>query len=200
MSLIRISSCLRAGGRDHRRPGSAPDPQPLRRAIPAKQLPAQYRCKLRRSAPAADNATILRELAAMKQRIAELEAQLNAQKSAADTATGLRTATQQLLPAPSSTSQPAPSSLIATAPATIATAGVPEAVPAVDTMTPFADAWWGWLNGNPRTKDCPLCTKYFTPEIRVDTNYNLDFNHPADDTIGGSSERSSAPRKSSWNS
>jgi Putative beta-barrel porin-2, OmpL-like. bbp2 len=53
---------------------------------------------------------------------------------------------------------------------------------------PFSDADWGWLNGNPRTVDFPLNTKYFTPEIRVDTNYNLDFNHPKDDTIGGSSE------------
>src|ERR1700728_1894357 len=144
-------------------------------------------------APAADNATILRELAAMKQRIAELEAQLNAQKSAADTATGLRTATQQLLPAqPASGSQQqaaiVASSVVQTVPPTIATTGTPEAAPAVDTMTPFADSWWGWLNGNPRTRDCPLCTKYFTPEIRVDTNYNLDFNHPADDTISGSSE------------
>ncbi len=62
------------------------------------------------------------------------------------------------------------------------------APPAVDHVTPFADHYWGWLNGNPRTIDCPLCTKYFTPEIRVDTNYNLDFNHPKDDAISGSSE------------
>jgi len=62
------------------------------------------------------------------------------------------------------------------------------APPAVDHVTPFADHYWGWLNGNPRTIDCPLCTKYFSPEIRVDTSYNLDFNHPKDDTISGSSE------------
>ena len=68
-----------------------------------------------------------------------------------------------------------------------ATPAVP-ATPTVDTVTPFADGDWTWLNGNPRTRDCPLCSKYFTPEIRVDTNYNLDFNHPADDTISGSSE------------
>jgi hypothetical protein len=53
---------------------------------------------------------------------------------------------------------------------------------------PFSDADWTWLNGNPRTKDTPMATKYFVPEIRADINYNLDFNHPADDTIGGSSE------------
>jgi hypothetical protein len=53
---------------------------------------------------------------------------------------------------------------------------------------PFSDADWTWLNGNPRTIDTPMATKYFVPEIRADVNYNLDFNHPADDTISGSSE------------
>src|SRR5260221_2738932 len=31
-------------------------------------------------------------------------------------------------------------------------------------------------------------TKFFTPEIRADVDYNYSFNHPKDDTIGGSSE------------
>jgi hypothetical protein len=44
------------------------------------------------------------------------------------------------------------------------------------------------LNGNPRTKESPLDTKFFTPEIRADVDYIYDFNHPKDDTIGGSSE------------
>jgi hypothetical protein len=47
---------------------------------------------------------------------------------------------------------------------------------------------WTWLNGNPRTVDFPLATKYFTPEFRADAYYALDMNHPIDDTIGGSSE------------
>jgi Putative beta-barrel porin-2, OmpL-like. bbp2 len=53
---------------------------------------------------------------------------------------------------------------------------------------PFAFADWTWLNGNARTKDVPLDTKFFTPEIRADIDYVYDFNHPKDDTIGGSSE------------
>jgi len=53
---------------------------------------------------------------------------------------------------------------------------------------PFAFADWTWLNPNPRTKDVPPDTKFFTPEIRADVNYIVDFNHPSDDTIGGSSE------------
>ena len=53
---------------------------------------------------------------------------------------------------------------------------------------PFAFADWTWLTGNPRTKDTPWDTKFFTPEFRADINYVYDFNHPKDDTIGGSSE------------
>ena len=33
-----------------------------------------------------------------------------------------------------------------------------------------------------------MATKYFTPEFRADVNYVFDFNHPADDTMGGSTE------------
>jgi hypothetical protein len=53
---------------------------------------------------------------------------------------------------------------------------------------PFAFADFTWLTGNPRTKDTPYATKFFTPEIRSDVNYTYDFRHPQDDTISGSSE------------
>src|SRR5882724_1224228 len=53
---------------------------------------------------------------------------------------------------------------------------------------PFAFADFTWLNGNSRTKDTPYATSFFTPEIRADVDYNYSFNHPKDDTIGGSSE------------
>jgi hypothetical protein len=33
-----------------------------------------------------------------------------------------------------------------------------------------------------------MTTKYFTPEFRADINYTLDYNHPKDDTLGGSTE------------
>jgi hypothetical protein len=55
-------------------------------------------------------------------------------------------------------------------------------------IAPFSDADWTWLQGMPHNHDTPMATKHFIPEIRVDTNYNLDFNHPEDDTISGSSE------------
>src|SRR6266849_52378 len=52
---------------------------------------------------------------------------------------------------------------------------------------PFAFADFTWLNGNARTKESPMDTKFFTPEIRADVDYTYSFNHPKDDTIGGSS-------------
>jgi hypothetical protein len=53
---------------------------------------------------------------------------------------------------------------------------------------PFAFADWSWLSGNPRTKELAVDTPFFTPEIRFDANYTSSFNHPKDNTIGGSSE------------
>lgn len=53
---------------------------------------------------------------------------------------------------------------------------------------PFAFADFTWLNGNPRTKEVPLDTPFFTPEIRADVDYIYAFSHPKDDTISGSSE------------
>src|ERR1700676_5414147 len=53
---------------------------------------------------------------------------------------------------------------------------------------PFAFAAFTWLNGNARTKESPMGTQFFTPEIQADLDYIYDFNPPKDDTIGGSSE------------
>lgn len=53
---------------------------------------------------------------------------------------------------------------------------------------PFAFADFSWLNGNSRETTTPLDTKLFTPEFRADTSYIYDFNHPADDTLVGTTE------------
>jgi hypothetical protein len=53
---------------------------------------------------------------------------------------------------------------------------------------PFAYADWTWLNGTPRNKDAVWDSKFFTPEIRFDTNFVQSFNHPRDDSLGGSTE------------
>jgi hypothetical protein len=140
------------------------------------------------------NDAILQELEAMRERIQELEAQLKAQSAMkgnampADAAAQLQVSRQALLASGASTTTKALSSPSVVSASTVAPAPVSATTPTVDKKTPFADADWTWLNGNPRTKDFPLATKYFNPEIRVDANYNLDLNHPADDTINGSSE------------
>jgi hypothetical protein len=78
------------------------------------------------------------------------------------------------------------------APATPAVASVSSqekpAVAKPKKAEPFAFGDFTWLNGNARTKDTPYATSFFTPEIRADVDYNYSFNHPKDDTIGGSSE------------
>jgi putative OmpL-like beta-barrel porin-2 len=62
-----------------------------------------------------------------------------------------------------------------------------EPQPAANTE-PFSFAGFSWLTGNPRTTESPMDSKVFTGELRVDTGYIQDFNHPKDNTIGGSSE------------
>jgi hypothetical protein len=53
---------------------------------------------------------------------------------------------------------------------------------------PFAFADFSWAPANYAPSETPLATKYFVPEIRLDTAYHHSFNNPADDTISGSSE------------
>ena len=64
----------------------------------------------------------------------------------------------------------------------------PSSKPSNEASEPFAFADFTWLNGNPRTKKPAMDTKFFTPEFRADVACIYDFNHPQDDTIGGSSE------------
>src|SRR5882757_1750523 len=128
---------------------------------------------------------LTKELEAMKQRIAELEAEIRSSgATATDAATALQGAKTNLgrpEALQSGTRQSAP--LVPTR------ASTPDFPAEVTTKSlPFAYADWTWLNGNARTKDTPLATKYFTPEFRADVNYILDFNHPKDDSMGGSTE------------
>jgi len=87
----------------------------------------------------------------------------------------------------------APAAAAATTAAAVA-AVVPEALqapapgPEVDTQTPFAVGYLGWMNGTPRESSPIFDTKFFTPEVRLDVNYLQDFNHPVDHTIVGSTE------------
>jgi hypothetical protein len=134
------------------------------------------------AAPLADE-TILKELAAMKARIAELEAELKAraEANAERDASALRSA--------AAAAGGKGESITLAAQAQAAAAPAPPEITAETTTksAPFPGDWT-WLNGNGRVVDTPMATRYFTPEIRFDTNYILDYNHPKDDSMGGSTE------------
>ncbi len=53
---------------------------------------------------------------------------------------------------------------------------------------PFAFGDFTWTPGGYAPTETPLATKYFIPELRLDTTYHYSFNRPADNTISGSSE------------
>jgi len=131
---------------------------------------------------------VAKKLEAMEARIEQLEAELKARP--AQTPLSAKASA----PIPSATvAAPAPSAtaVISTSATTQAQGELTAAQPPVvapGKEEPFSDADWTWLNGNPRTKDIFWDTKFFTPEIRVDTDYVFDFNHPTDHSMGGSSE------------
>ena len=124
---------------------------------------------------------VLQELDAMRKRIDQLEAQLKQQNAEQPPIAEVHTAaTSPAVVTPAAT-------VVTPAPASEAVSET-SAPPEAKRPDPFSFADWTWLNGNPRIKEAPLDTKFFTPEIRADVNYTYDFNHPQDDTIGGSSE------------
>ncbi len=132
--------------------------------------------------PSPVNAEILAELERMRARIQELEALLKGQTG--DASTPAPSGTPAMARGVTPTGQPA-------APGTMPTGTVAvslEKTPKPEKSAPFAFADFTWLNGNARTTDSPLDTKYFTPEFRADTSYIMDFHHPSDHTLVGSSE------------
>ena len=130
---------------------------------------------------------LAKKLEAMEARIEQLEAELKARPVEAPLSAKASTPVPSAPPvATSSSSAAATSPLTAQAQSEQAAAQSPAAAPGE--IAPFSDADWTWLNGNPRTKDIYWDTKFFTPEIRTDTDYVFDFNHPTDHSMGGSSE------------
>lgn len=57
-----------------------------------------------------------------------------------------------------------------------------------EAAVPFAFTDFSWIPGNYVPAGNPFATKYFTPELRIDTAYHYEFSRPKDDTISGSSE------------
>jgi hypothetical protein len=125
-------------------------------------------------------AELAKELEVMKARIDQLEAELKSRGAAAPASA-----------TPTDTAAPAQPSLSGAASPALAPAQQAAASPAPAPPTPsvpFAYADWTWLNGNPRNKDAVWDSPFFTPEIRFDTNFVSSFNHPKDDSLGGSTE------------
>jgi hypothetical protein len=134
------------------------------------------------AAPDSD-ADVAKELAIMKARIEQLEAELKSRAAsapaAAETAAPVKS---EPTPAAAAGASPALSSAQASSESP---AAQPEKKPPSE---PFAYADWTWLNGTARNKDAVWDSKFFTPEIRFDTDFVSSFNHPKDDTLGGSTE------------
>ena len=121
----------------------------------------------------------------MKARIGKLESELDTAKQADDAekdAGELRTAET------GDSSSMAPGTQAATAPAPAAAPAPPEIDAQITTKGEPFPGDWTWLNSNGHAVDSPMSTKYFTPEFRADANYTLDYNHPHDDSLGGSTE------------
>jgi hypothetical protein len=149
--------------------------------------------------------TVEQEIDALKSRIDELETEVKQAKTAvladsADTA-ALKAAEKALVagsgavPAstgvtPSSASPGFSSSTAGQepAPATAAAPAPKEISAQTTTKGEPCEGDWTWLNSNGHASDSPMATKYFTPEFRADANYTLDYNHPKDDSLGGSTE------------
>jgi Putative beta-barrel porin-2, OmpL-like. bbp2 len=131
------------------------------------------------------NADILKELERMRTRIAELESQLKDQQNDKPVLANAAITNVPPVAATASSSAATATSVIPMALPVIAQAEKPEVKKPEE---PFAFADFTWLTGNPRTKEAAFDSKFFTPEIRADIAYIYDFNHPKDDTIGGSSE------------
>jgi len=157
-----------------------PSPAPAASAAPAgKSDPSSQPAAAAPEIPAA----VAKQLEAMEKRIEELEAALKARDAASQLAAAstlsANTAAQQTIPAGGAPAAAAP----AAAPAS------PTFEPQKQTKSdPFAYADFTWMNGNSRNKDTPLATKYFTPEVRFDTNFMEDYNQPRDHSMGGSTE------------
>jgi hypothetical protein len=138
----------------------------------------------------------------MLDRIEQLEKRMAEMEAKSNSGTPATAAASTTQPASSAASDPAIASSSVTAPAanasviptekTVTASAVQEKAPAAaaapQKAEPFAFADFTWLTGNARTKESPMDTKFFTPEIRADVDYVYDFRHPKDDTISGSSE------------
>jgi hypothetical protein len=188
--MLVLSLCAGQGARCYAQTQTQPDapakvaalhePLPTDTTTTSSTAPANARPTV---APDPD-IEVAKELAAMKARIEQLEAELKSRAATAPPADAEAAAPGKSEPTPAAAVGASPA--VSTAEATTdSRATKPEKKPPSD---PFAYADWTWLNGTPRNKDAVWDSKFFTPEIRFDTDFVSSFNHPKDDTLGGSTE------------
>ena len=187
--MLVLSLCVGQGGRCYAQAQTQPDAPPkvaVLRGSSSDDTGAPKTTAQPAAKPDPDIALdIAKELAVMKARIEQLEAEL---KSRTATTAPAPESPQQAAAAPVATakaSEAAPSPATAVPPTQETRTGSPEKPAPTE---PFAYADWTWLNGNARNKDVVWDSKFFTPEIRLDTDFVSSFNHPKDDSIGGSTE------------
>jgi hypothetical protein len=126
----------------------------------------------------------LKEIQALKAKLAELESQLTGATDGntvaiipASLATPKKDANATNLTPPSA------------APAADQQTAANNPAPATqEKPAPFSFADFTWLNGTPRNHDSPLDSKYFSGEFRADTSYIYDYNHPIDHSLSGTTE------------
>jgi hypothetical protein len=154
---------------------------PTSAGTPASNSPTAAQPTTSTSTTVSDPA-VAAQLAAMEKRIEELEAALKASNAAA------QPAPDAAQPAAAPASAPAESA--AQTPATADAPAQASACCTAEVTTKSAPFSFDntWANNTPRTKDTPLATKYFVPEVRVDVNYIESYNQPKDHTMGGSTE------------
>jgi len=129
---------------------------------------------------------VAKELATMQAEIEALRAELKNRGAAELTLSS----PAEGLSAPASAAKAAEAVPVTTNPAVPAAQAADAAANSgkPEPSAPFAYADWTWLNGNARNKDAVWDSKFFTPEVRFDANFVSSFNHPKDDSLGGSSE------------
>jgi len=140
-----------------------------------------------------DVSVLLDEIRALSKRVEELEAERKNpaaadQPAAAEPAAAAATPQDAAAAQAPATPKPGPGQFLSTAGTITYYKGDVDMATHPDSWTPFAYADWTWMNAAGRQHDSPWSTKYFTPEFRADANYIDDFNHPRDDTMGGSTE------------
>jgi len=128
-----------------------------------------------------DAAAVMQRMAELENEVKSLREELQAVKTAPAGAPALR-------PAVLTSPEGAQTSDTASQSAAVATPADQGKPPEPAPPAPFAYADWTWLNGNARNKDAVWDSKFFTPEIRFDSHFMHSFNHPRDDTLGGSTE------------